>query len=279
MKLSLCHTLRSCAIVCAALASCVSGLAAAEEPQGTAAAIELESKITVFGHTTVSNVAFESSDQDWTTISIGAAAKVSDDIQVSGDLQRENRTTEHNILVASRLDVRLSNHTAIYIAGAASFGAPLKENWSISAGVSQQVAPGFWLTLDTRYAEYKATVPGRADFALAFVKVAPGFVIAPKGSRVELSAQVINLWNADGQIDYGWAARGNYYLGDRNYVFVGASQYPETERGVTRRMTSVFAGLRHDLTAKFGFRLAFERSHLENSYVQSGVTFGLELKL
>ena len=48
---------------------------------------------------------------------------------------------------------------------------------------------------------------------------------------------------------------------------------------MTRRMTSVFAGLRHDLTAKFGFRLAFERSHLENSYVQSGVTFGLELKL
>ena len=279
MKLSLRHILRSCAIVCAALASWVSELAAAEEPQGTAAAIELESKITVFGHTTVSNVAFESSDQDWTTISIGAAAKVSDDIQVSGDLQREDRTTEHNILVASRLDVRFSNHTAIYIGGAASFGAPLKENWSISAGVSQQVAPGFWLTLDTRYAEYKATGPGRADFALAFVKVAPGIVIAPKGSRVELSAQIINLWNADGQIDYGWAARANYYLGDRNYVFVGASQYPETERGVTRRMTSAFAGLRHDLTAKLGFRVTFERSRLENSYVQSGVTFGLELKL
>lgn len=64
MKLSLRHILRSCAIVCAALASWVSELAAAEEPQGTAAAIELESKITVFGHTTVSNVAFESSDQD-----------------------------------------------------------------------------------------------------------------------------------------------------------------------------------------------------------------------
>lgn len=235
--------------------------------------------LTLFGHATLSRVDFGTAHPLWSTFDIGATAKLSGNKRITGELQREDRGADQNVLLTSRLDFRLSGKSDAYVGGAASFGAPFREDWSASAGISQRVGKGLWLTLDTRYARYQSSFPGKSGQTVGLVKIAPGVVIVPTGLPVEFSAQMINLRNELGRIEHGWSARGSYYFGDRNFLFAGASQYPETERGVTRRMTSVYAGVRHDLTPRLGFRLTFERSRLESSYVRRGVTFGLELKL
>ncbi len=230
----------------------------------------------VFGSVAVSFVDLRGQDRTWSLASGGAAFNTSGTGVTTIEVQRAARPGLENIRGVVRHDETLSDDTSVYLQASASGGDPLREQWGVGGGIVQRISAQLQLTLDARAARYRT--PGAAGQRSAFTGLAvnPGVVITPKGTPLELSAQVIALRNDRKDWQFGGAVRALYYVGDRDFLLAGASRYPENELGRVRQLTSGYVGLRHELGRGIGLRVTAEHARLENTWTARTVSIGLE---
>jgi YaiO family outer membrane protein len=231
----------------------------------------------VFGSSAVSFVELRGKDRTWSLTSAGAAFNTSSTGTTTAEVQRATRPGLANVRGILRHDEQISQSTTVYLQASASTGDPLREDWGVGAGLAQRVSPQVQLTLDARAARYRTPgAGGRARTAFTGLAVNPGVVVSPKGTPLELSAQAIVLRNDRKQWQTGGAVRALWYTGDRDFLMLGASRYPENELGQVRQLTSAYAGMRRELGKGFGFRLTAEYARLEGTWTARTVNIGIE---
>jgi YaiO family outer membrane protein len=230
----------------------------------------------VFAYGSLSTVRQGGANQTWSSIGGGATFNLSDSAIATAEVERISRVGLDNLRGAIRVEQQFSSRTRAHVSLSASTGDPFREDWAIGGGITQRVSPQMQLTLDARQARYSMIDPAALQGSFSITSVLPGVVVAPRGTPLELSAQLINLRNAAGNWQQGWATRGLYYTGDRDFLLAGASRYPETEFGVVRQMTTFYAGMRRELGVGFGLRATAEQATLSGSYRARSINFGLE---
>jgi YaiO family outer membrane protein len=230
----------------------------------------------VFAYGSLSTVRQGGANQTWSSIGGGATFNLSDSAIATAEVERISRVGLDNLRGAIRVEQQFSSGTRAHVSLSASTGDPFREDWAIGGGITQRVSPQMQLTLDARQARYSTVDPAAPQGSFSITSVLPGVVVTPRGTPLELSAQLINLRNPEGNWQQGWATRGLYYTGDRDFLLAGASRYPETEFGVVRQMTTFYAGMRRELGGGFGLRATAEQATLSGSYRARSINFGLE---
>lgn len=232
----------------------------------------------VFAYGAVSFVDLRGRDSTWALAGAGAVVNVSANGVTTVEAQRTARPDLENWRGSVRHDEQFSNATSAYIQVSASSGDPLREDWGIAAGGVQRVGTGVQLTLDTRIARYSTPDPAAEQSSFVGLAVTPGIIVSPPGTPLEFSAQAIILRNDRKQWQAGGAVRALYYTGDRNFFVAGASRYPENELGTVRQLTSVYAGVRHELGQGIGMRFTAEQAKLEGAWKSRTLSIGLEMR-
>lgn len=232
--------------------------------------------LVIFGYATKSRIDFGATDQDWSIIGAGLAVPLRQSATLTFEASRETRVKAQYARLSARYEAGLEEALHYYVEAAIGSGAPVRENWSVSAGASRKLDDWIAATLDTRLARYDlAALQGGASTITA----SPGVRINPANTGIELTAKWINFWDQDKNHRQGFGLAGAYYYGDANYVFAGMARYPETDTGITRTMRSFHAGFRHVVSERFSVRLTAEQLTRQQSYRQRGLTLGLEFRL
>ena len=163
-------------------------------------------------------------------------------------------------------DWRLTSNVSAYLGGTVSKKPSFRENWSVRAGGSFRPIKEAEFSLDSRVSKY-----GSATIFSATPKVA----LSPRSNRAMLTAGWINVWDEIGVHRSGWSLRGDARPSDKVNLHLGIARYPDTEAGITRRISVRFAGaavsIRHNLRLSLGYEK--ERRQLSSSL--NRVTFGL----
>lgn len=230
----------------------------------------------LFGNYKVSQVDFGSIKQTWNLIEIGGVVELRGGQHFAVSAQRETRASLDYWRLEGRFEGGNEQKLAYYVGASAGIGDPVRENWSLSAGLHRSITPQFTLSLDTRIARYDSAV---ARGGPATLTATPGIRYSPSGTGFVFSSRWINFWDVTRTHRQGYAFDANWYYGDANFVFAGLAHYPETDSGVTRTMRAAHVGVRHHLNNRVGLRLTGERLERVGSYRQLGLTFGIDVRL
>jgi YaiO family outer membrane protein len=230
----------------------------------------------IFAYGSLSTIRQGGANQTWSSIGGGATFNLSDTAIATAEVERIARVALDNVRGAVRVEQQLWSGTRAHLSLSASAGDPFREDWAIGSGIAQRVSPRVQLTVDARQARFSTLDPAALQGSFSVTSVLPGVVFTPRVAPLELSAQLINLRDAGGNWQQGWATRGLYYTGDRDFLLAGASRYPETEFGVVRQMTTFYAGMRRELGSRFGLRATAEQATLSGSYRARSINIGLE---
>jgi YaiO family outer membrane protein len=251
----------------------------ARQPETPAAteigAAPIADLVRLFGNFTASEVDFGPTQQTWTLAEAGAVVPLAASRTIIIGVQHEQRTSGDYWRVEGRIEGGSEQRLSYYVGAAAGMGDPIRENWSLSAGVRKAVSPRLTLTLDTRIARYDSLVArgGPATFTAT-----PGVLFSPRGTGLVLSGRWINFWDVTRTHRQGYAVDASWYYGDADFVFAGLARYPETDSGVTRTMRATHLGVRHQLNRRLSLRLSAEQLERAGSYRKQSLTLGLELR-
>lgn len=173
----------------------------------------------------------------------------------------------------AQTDVRLSGAVSqrfsggsVYIGAAATPHGYFREKWSVFAGGEARLNARWTVIGDARYANYRTSQVGVID---------PGLRYRPIPS-LAITAQVINLLGGGKNYRIGGSVRVDYDIAHVASFYSTVASYPDTESDGTRQLRSVSVGAVVPISERWSIRLAgdFEKRH--DSYLQRGVTLGLQ---
>ncbi len=162
-----------------------------------------------------------------------------------------------------------------YLEGSVAPSADFLPRWSVATGGRARVVKDhgrfgpLLLTADLRHRSYTLGDTQNID---------PGIELYGVGGRIWLTGKWINAYDREsGSRLAGWYARADWQAAAPFRLFVGLSDAPETEAGLTVDTETVFGGLAIDLTPAVRLNADLAREDRENSYIRN--VFGVSLTL
>ncbi|MBS0255965.1 MAG: YaiO family outer membrane beta-barrel protein [Proteobacteria bacterium] len=206
---------------------------------------------------------------DWRSFTLGVVAPLRRSA-LTFEVSPERRSGTTDTRAMAQIDATLAPRLSGSLALSATPRAHFREQWAMAGGLDWGVGRRVGLALDARVAHYAT---GR------FASLAPALRLSPRALPLELTARWINLWDPAGRHWQGWSLKAGYELSDRARLVGGYARYPDTDSGVTRRMTSAYAGAVVPLGQRLTLRLTASRDQREASYTATGVVLGLSWRL
>lgn len=191
-----------------------------------------------------------------------------------GLVEQSHQFASNDTYLETGVDHRFSRTLNGYIGVGATPKADYRPRTRLLAGGAAQLTAGIvgtgplWATLDTRYDTYAATnvkslTPGLQWF---FWK------------ENAFSAKTVQLWSRGEKRMGGYALRLDVHPDKRLGVFIGYSDAPDTENGVTSNTRSWALGSTIDLTDRLTLRLTLTEDARERSYRREVVSSGLSYR-
>lgn len=161
---------------------------------------------------------------------------------------------------------RAFGSAALYAAAAATLDPDFRESWGLRAGGSYAAGRDLDLLLDGRYSNYGDVASG---------SVAAGGRAWFADRRASVRATLINFIDETGDYRAGLAMEAGARLATRARLQAGYARYPETEAGVTRRVSILFAGLAYDVNERLSLHAGAEHEDRRGAYRRNGLTLGV----
>ncbi|MGI9377003.1 MAG: YaiO family outer membrane beta-barrel protein [Tsuneonella suprasediminis] len=214
----------------------------------------------------ISTVAIGGSDRTWRNTTVAVDVPVGSAWTIVGDADVEDRSGVADTRLSLRLDRRLGGGNSVYLAGSVTPDADFREDWSLKAGAVVTLTPNLVASLDLRHADYGTTNVTVAE---------PGVRIQSGDGAYALSLHSINLW-AEGNVHQsGWSLRGQVPLPKSATLSLGASTYPDTEAGITRRVRGAFVGVVVPLSDRVTLRVVGDHEQRVDTYRRTGIAVSL----
>jgi YaiO family outer membrane protein len=179
--------------------------------------------------------------------------------------ERFNRTDVYGEL---RVDRRVGSGGGFYLSLGATPDADFRPEWQIGAGGFARLRGGRTatvLTLDARQARYAS-----GDIQT----INPG-IEQYLSDRFWVTARWINIFDEDGDHQFGWLLRGDFLATQRLRLFAGAADAPDTSEGVVIDTFSLFGGISYDLNNRITTRLSIAHEDRETGADRLQMGLGL----
>ena len=228
--------------------------------------------ITVYASFSTARVAYfnATARETWSSLTAGVVVPLGTNAALTLESAPEWRADVLDARTSVQVDARLSPRLSGYLQVAATPKSHFKEIWSVTGGLDRTLTRSFGLAIDGRVATY---------YTGTFVSVSPSVRFNPPKLPIELSGKWINLWNAQGHHDIGWAARVAYDFKQVNSIIIGAADYPDSEAGQAGRVRSLYAAAIVQLSRRATMRLTVDQDTRQFSYRRTGITLSVSWKL
>lgn len=214
----------------------------------------------------ISWISIRGQDRTWRNTLLAIDAPVSRSSTLSVEAEHEDRAGIGDTRLAARIDRRFGIGTSGYAAITATPDADFRESWSARVGGESLISRNVALSVDVRHASFRAT---------NVTILQPGIRLQSADGTISFTVQSLNLWAERDQHQSGWSVRGAAPLPARAVLTLGASTYPDTEAGITRRVRGAFASIAVPLSDRLTLRAVADHETRRETYSRTGVALSL----